>query len=202
MTRTIKVEKVAGARDLGSAVSRYAGLGLAIAEQALAFWPDLATGAKDKNESNVANWADFDAGCRSHFDATKPKLYAIRDERGEYTAAATGNADQLVDTDRARLGVKKEDSPTLHAILAVRRDEVNRYVADKRRDLRDVVKRFLANGGSTTRAGNKDFATWFADHLEKARGKVKTVGSKGGYDADKLNAVAAWIEQGAKLGIN
>lgn len=192
--------RIAGVRDLGTQIAQHSLRGVHLAQQAVSIWPELGTDlARSKSETNVANWADFDAGVRSYFDQSQPKLYAVRDERGEYTAATIGTSEELVDADRARLGVKKTDSPTLHAILAERKNEIDRFTADKRRDLRDAVKKLAAQG--TTRSGNKDFAEWFAKHLETATTKVKTVRSKGGYDADKLNAVDTWIEQGRKLGI-
>lgn len=192
--------RIAGVRDLGTQTAMTSTRMEHVAAQALLLWPELAVdGAKAKSETNVTNWADFDAGVRSYFDQSHAKLYAVRDERGEYTTATIGTSDELVDADRARLGVKKTDSPTLHAILAARKNEIDRFTADKRRDLRDWVKR-IANG-TKVRGGSKDFAEWFAKHLDTATTKVKTVRGKGGYDVSKLDAVTAWIEEGRKLGI-
>ena len=167
-------------------------------------WPDLLNdGARAKSESNVANWSDFDAGCRSYFDQTHDKIYAIRNERGEYSVADKGTDEERVTADRAMAGCRKQECPTLHAILKARKEQINGYLTDKRRNLRECVAKLKAGQGKgSTKSPNRGFAEWFGEFVEEGRAKVKTVGSKAGYDAEKLKQVAEWLELSGKLGIN
>ena len=176
--------------------------GIHLAREALNIWPELAKdGAKEKSDTNKSNWAEFDNGARAYFDATKPKIYAIRDDHGAYTLATSGKDEELITTDRAMVGCSKTECPTLHAILRDRKTEIVNYLADKRRDLRDSVKKALAEDSteSSTRGANKTFAEWFESHLESARKKVRAAKDKAECDAAKLTEIAEWLERGARI---
>jgi len=189
------VPTIAGSRDLGLQFSEQMARGKLFAIRALELNPDLERGATDKTDDNVAFWKEFSMGVMSYWNKTHVNQYAVRHEDGTYTLEETSDdKDDLITAERAMVGCKEKESPSLHKVLKTIKEDVQAFIRDKKRDLRNSVKAHLNQGQTVTRGANKELLVWLADEIVKIETKLKTAANKDEVEKDTINGIRVWLK--------